>query len=284
MKYNCSVKRVSIGLTAIWLILFALIPISLVCFASFLEYDQIHLVRLHFTLENYQQLVNSLYLNPLLKSLMVATICTLLCLLLGYPFAYYVGRSQSRYKNLFLLMVIIPLWTNSLIRSYAIMAIIKTKGLLNSLLLSLGIIDHPLQLLFTNTAVIIGLIYNLLPFMILPLITNIERLDSRLIDAAHDLGASKTATFIKVILPLTIPGILSGSILVFLPAMTLFYIPDLLGGAKSLLLGNVIENQFMTIGNWPLGSAISILLTLILLVFMIVYWFNNKDDEQKNLL
>lgn len=279
-----SVKYLAIGLVGSWLFLFALVPMILVTLASFLKPDATQLFTLHFTLENYHQLFDSIYLTPFIRSLLIASICTLLCLVIGYPVAYYLGRSNSRYKNLFVLMIIIPLWTNSLIRSYAIMAIIKAKGILNSLLLASGLIHHPLNLLFTHTAVIIGLVYNLLPFMILPLITTIERLDLRLVKAAHDLGASSSTTFIKIILPLTMPGIVSGSILVFLPAMTLFYIPDLLGGAKSLLLGNIIESQFMTTGNWPLGAAISILLTFILLLLMLIYWFSNRDDEQQNLL
>ena len=181
-----------------------------------------------------------------------------------------------------MLLVIIPFWTSSLIRSYALIAIIKAKGILNSLLIALGIIHQPLSILFTNSAVIIGLVYNLLPFMILPIMTNVERLDNRLIDAARDLGANRFTTFRKVIIPLTMPGIIAGSILVFLPAMTIFYIPDILGGAKSILLGNLIQNQFLIAENWPMGSAISAILTLVLATLILIYVWVNRARRMES--
>ncbi len=156
--------------------------------------------------------------------------------------------------------------------------------MISSILMALGIIDKPLSLLFTDTAVMIGLVYNLLPFMILPLLTNIERLDNRLVDAARDLGANRFTTFRKIILPLTMPGILSGCILVFLPAMTIFYIPDLLGGSKSILLGNLIQNQFLIAQNWPLGSAISVVFTLMLAILLFIYWRSTGKKEHREFL
>ena len=161
---------------------------------------------------------------------------------------------------------------------------LKPKGIINSILMNVGLIDKPLPLLFSDTAVVIGLIYNLLPFMILPLLTNIERLDHRLIDAARDLGANRFTTFRKITLPLTMPGIMAGSILVFLPAMTIFYIPDLLGGSKSILLGNLIQNQFLVTQNWPLGSAISIIFTLMLALLLFIYWRSMRGKEHGDLL
>jgi spermidine/putrescine transport system permease protein len=161
---------------------------------------------------------------------------------------------------------------------------LKPKGIINSILLWLHVIDKPLQILFTDTAVIIGSVYNLLPFMVLPLLTNIERLDHQYIDAARDLGANRFTTFSKIILPLTMPGIVSGCILVFLPAMTIFYIPDLLGGAKSILLGNLIQNQFLITQNWPLGSAISVVFTLLLIALLLIYWRSTKGKEHRKLI
>lgn len=284
MKPDHRFKRTSLSLTWAWLFVFSLLPFALVLLVSFLSSDENHLFTLPFTLKSYQTLINPLYLNIFEKSFYIAGIATFLCLIIGYPLAYLISRMEDSRKNLFLLLIIIPFWTSSLIRSYALIAIIKAKGLLNSSLLILGIIHQPLNLLFTNTAVAIGLIYNLLPFMVLPILTNIERLDNRLIDAARDLGANRFTTFKRVIIPLTLPGIISGCILVFLPAMTLFYIPDILGGAKSILLGNLIQNQFLIAQNWPLGSAFSAFLTLVLATLLIVYWFalrKNKGEEQR---
>ena len=204
--------------------------------------------------------------------------------MIGYPFAYIIAQSKPFTKNLLLLLVIVPFWTSSLIRSYAMITLLKTKGLVNSLLLSLGIIHTPLQILYTNTAVIIGLVYNLLPFMILPLFANIERLDRNLLDAARDLGANWLTAFRRVIIPMTLPGILGGCMMVFLPAMTLFYIPDLLGGAKSMLLGNLIQDQFLFSNNWPGGAAISMILTAIMAIILWVYWRNSKAKDRQALL
>ena len=284
MNDSNSFRKISLSIIWVWLFIFALLPFCLVVLSSFLSHDETHLVHLPATLENYQQLNNTIYLTIFEKSFFIAGVSTLLCLLLGYPFAYIVARMQSRWKSLLLLLVIIPFWTSSLIRSYALIAMIKAKGIINSVLIGLGIIDHPLPILFTNTAVIIGLVYNLLPFMILPIMTNIERLDDRLVDAARDLGANLFTTFHKVIIPLTIPGIISGSIIVFLPAMTIFYIPDILGGAKSVLLGNVIQNQFLVVQNWPLGSAFSTMLTVILATLILIYLWTLRGNKKRELL
>lgn len=280
---NSSFKYLSISTIWLWLALFALIPFAVILIASFMSQGTIQMLQLPLTLNNYGQLFNEVYLKIFLKSLYLATITTLLCLILAYPFAYSLARSQSRYKQLLLLLTIIPFWTSSLIRSYAIVALLKTHGIINSFLLYLGIIHTPLQLLYTNTAVLIGLVYNLLPLMVLPLYANIERLDQQLIEAARDLGASKLTILYKILLPLSIPGILAGSMIVFLPAMTLFYIPDLLGGAKSMLLGNLIQDQFLFANDWPLGSAISIILTLIMGIMLWAYWRKSDGMGQEML-
>lgn len=284
MRHNDHFKTFSLGLTWSWLIIFAFLPFCLVGIASFLNHNDDHLLELPFTFSNYLQLSHSIYLKIFKESLYLAAICTFICLILGYPFAYMVAQIHGSFKNFLVLLLIIPFWTSSLIRTYSMITILKPKGIISSFLMWLGIIDKPLQLLYTNTAVMIGLIYNLLPFMIIPLLTNIERLDNRLIDAARDLGANRFTTFRKIILPLTMPGIWSGCILVFLPAMTLFYIPDLLGGSKSILLGNMIQNQFLTVQNWPFGSAINVVFTFILIVLLFVYWHSTRGKEHRKML
>ena len=280
MKTDNRFRNISVTIIAGWLSIFALFAFLLVFFTSFMLPDPDKIFNFHFTLTNYTTLFSSLYVIVFLKSFYIAGLCSFFCVLLGYPFAYILARKTDKWKDLLLLLLIIPFWTSSLIRSYAMVAILKTKGVLNTLLMHLGLIHHPLQLLFTNTAVMIGLVYNLLPFMILPLYANLEKFDNRLIEAAWDLGATKFTTFTKVILPLSLPGIVAGTILVFLPAMTLFYIPDLLGGAKSLLLGNLIENQFLLTHNWPLGSAISVTLTIIMALMLVAHWLSSKNRNE----
>lgn len=275
-------KFFSLSLIWFWLVLFALVPAGLVLIASFLHKNPFSLVSLPLTISNYRNLFNTAYLRIFMQSLYIAGSSTLLCLLIAYPFAYLIAQTKNQYKSLYLLLVIIPFWTSSLIRTYAIMAILKTKGILNTALLSLGIIHQPLQVLYTNTAVFIGLVYDLLPFMILPLYANIEKLDHTLIDAARDLGAKRITIFIRIILPLTLPGILAGVMLVFLPALTLFFVPVMLGGAKSVLLGNLIQNQFLSLIDWPMGSATSVLLIVIMGILLGVYWrYSNKDNRQE---
>ncbi len=280
MKNDNTFRNVSVVLIGSWLGIFALLAFLLVVLLSFMKNDTSAIFSWHFTLENYATLFSNLYVIVFAKSFYIAGACTFFCILLGYPFAYILARKVARWKEPLLLFLIIPFWTSSLIRSYAMVAILKTKGVLNNVLIHLGIIHHPLQLLFTNSAVMIGLVYNLLPFMILPLYANLEKFDNRLIEAARDLGAGKIRTFTKIILPLSLPGIVAGSILVFLPAMTLFYIPDLLGGAKALLLGNLIENQFLLTNDWPLGSAISVTLTVIMGIMLFAHWLSSKNREQ----
>lgn len=279
MKGDSNFRNVSVSIIASWLGVFALLAFLMVLFCSFMTPDANKMFTFHFTLENYKALYSEIYVLVFLKSFYIAGVTTLLCVIFGYPFAYILARKITHHKELLLLLLIIPFWTSSLIRSYAMVAILKAKGVLNNLLMSMGLIHEPMQLLFTNSAVMIGLVYNLLPFMILPLYANLERFDNRLIEAAFDLGANKFTTFTKVVLPLSMPGIIAGSILVFLPAMTLFYIPDLLGGAKSLLLGNLIETQFLFTHNWPLGSAISVALTLLMGLMLLVYWVISKNRQ-----
>jgi spermidine/putrescine transport system permease protein len=271
MKQINFFKYSALSIVWLWLIIFSCIPFSLVLFVSFIQYDA-HLL-LHFTatLANYLALYDVMYWHVLTRSLYLATVTTLCCLILAYPFAYFLAQLPRSIKSYGVMLVIIPFWTSSLVRSYALIAILKAKGVLNTTLLALGLIHTPLPILYTNCAVLIGLVYNLLPFMILPILTNIERLDYHLIDAARDLGALKLTIFIKIILPLTLPGIISGCTLVFLPAMTIFFIPDILGGAKSTLVGNLIQRQFLVLHNWQAGAATSVVLTIIIALLIACY-------------
>lgn len=253
----------------IWLaiILFALIPLLCLFLTSLLPEEITEPTALRFTFEHYQTVLSPIYRHLIFKSILLGLSTTAICLLLAYPYALCLAQLPQRSRGIILLLTIIPFWTSSLLRTYAIMTILKTHGLLNKLLINLHLIQSPFLLLFTKSAVLIGLVYNLLPFMILPIYHSIESLDPNLLDAAFDLGASKWHSFIKVILPLTLPGIMSGCTMTFLPAITLFYIPDLLGGAKSMLLGNLIQYEFLTAQNWPLGSAIGMSL-LFAIAFM----------------
>lgn len=282
-KHSSFFKTLSLSTVWLWLCLFALIPIALTLTTSFLTSDSNSIVRFIPTISNYFELFNPGYLRISLQSLYLATSCILICLIIGYPFAFIIARSQHQHKSLLLLLVIIPFWTSSLIRTYAIMAILKAKGILNAILLATGIIHTPLQILYSNIAILIGCVYDLLPFMILPLYANIEKLNQEYLEAARDLGANWFTTFFKIVIPLTMPGIIAGSVLVFLPAMTMFYIPVLLGGAKNLLIGNLIEHQFLTANNWPLGTAISVVITLLMGIFILIYWRNTKEKDREDL-
>jgi spermidine/putrescine transport system permease protein len=271
-------KWICITLVGSWLVLFAFIPHLFILLKSFQA--PVYMGEQSPTLANYKALIfNPMYFRVFWRSFKLASICTVLCLILAYPFAWFLSQITTRYKHLLLLLVIIPFWTSSLIRTYAIIALLKVKGILNTLLLSLGVIQQPLQWLYTNTAVLIGLTYDLLPFMILPLYTNFEKLDSQYLHAARDLGASQWQVFSRVLLPLTVLGILGGSLLVFLPAMSLFYIADMLGGAKSLLLGNLIQRQFLSLHNWPMGAALSIILVSALGLLLGIYRLAQKQGK-----
>lgn len=266
----------SIALLGGWLGIFGLLSFLAMFILSFLKNDPDHIALPQLTLQNYRDLFDPIFLKIFYRSFYVALLVTVVCLLLGYPFAYILSRLPKKLQGLGLFLLLLPFWTSSIVRTYAMISLLKAKGLLNTLLLTLGWIQTPLPILFTNVAVGIGLVYNLLPFMILPIYVNLERFNFSLIEAAKDLGASGATIFLKIIIPLSLPGILGGITLVFLPAMTLFYISDLLGGAKALLLGNLIEGQFLMENNWPRGAATSIMLTVIMGVFIVIYWIKSN--------
>ncbi len=274
-------KRLAILLTLGWLGLFVLLPHLLVVLTSLLTPDTGHLAVYPFTLESYQRLWAPIYAGVFWQSLWLSGLTTLICLLLGYPFAYLVARMSAGWRNFLLFMMVVPFWTNSLIRTYAIKSILGNKGLVNTLLLATGLVERPVQLLYTEFAVIFGLVYILLPFLVLPLIASFDKLDKNLLEAAHDLGANRWQRFIHVVLPLTLPGVVAGCLIVFLPAMGMFYVSDLLGGAKNLLVGNVIKNQFLLTRDWPFGSAISVGLILIMALLLYLYYWTNRRIQRR---
>ncbi|GLT14024.1 spermidine/putrescine ABC transporter permease PotB [Vibrio algivorus] len=264
-----------------WLMLFVFIPNLMIIITSFLTRDEANLIELTFTLSNYTRLLDPLYAKVMLHSLYMAVVATGLCLLIGYPFAYIVAKMPAKIRPFMLFMVIVPFWTNSLIRTYGLKIVLGTQGIVNKSLMAIGLIDHPMRIMYTETAVMIGLVYILLPFMILPLYSAIEKLDRTYIEAARDLGANKFQTLLKVVLPLTMPGIIGGCLLVLLPALGMFYVSDLLGGAKNLLIGNVIKSQVLNARDWPFGAATSIALTLVMALMLYAYYRAGKLLNKK---
>jgi spermidine/putrescine transport system permease protein len=264
---------VLVGPTAIFLALFFVLPLGIVLVYSFLTRGPYGQLVWEFTLNNYVRVFDPLYLSILWRSFLLAAVNTVLCLLIGYPFAYYIARREdARLRNILLVLVMVPFWTNFLIRTYAWRVILGNDGPINTVLIALGIIREPLPLLFNNGAVIVGLVYGYLPFMVLPLYAAIERIDFSLMEAAADLYADGRQAFVRVLLPLTMPGVVAGSILVFIPSLGAFVTPDLLGGAKTVMIGNLIQSQFLTARDWPFGSAFSMLLMVAVLGATLIYF------------
>ena len=254
-----------------WLLIFALLPNILVIAVSFLTRDSTAFISLPVTLDSYVRMIDPLYFDVFVHSLWMAGITTVICLLLGYPFAWFVSRVDKRWQPLLMLMLILPFWTNSLVRTYALKLLFASNGLINKSLLAIGIIDAPIDILYTQGAVIAGLTYLLFPFMVLPLYAVFSDLRNDMLLASQDLGASKRQTFWQVVLPLTTPGIISGVLFVLLPAMGMFYVADILGGSRNLLVGNIIKNQFLDARDWPFGAAASVLLTIAMAVLLLAY-------------
>ena len=276
-----NLQNAIITLVVGWLALFVLVPNLMIIGTSLLTRDEANLIELTFTFDNYIRLMDPLYAKVLWHSFYMAIIATLLCLVIGYPFAYIVAKMPEKWRPIMLFLVIVPFWTNSLIRTYGLKIVLGTQGVLNKSLMAMEIIDKPIRLMYTETAVMIGLVYILLPFMILPLYSAIEKLDNTYIEAAKDLGANKFQTITKVILPLTMPGIIGGCLLVLLPALGMFYIADLLGGAKNLLIGNVIKSQVLNARDWPFGAATSIALTIAMAIMLYAYYRAGKLLNKK---
>jgi len=254
----------------IWLVLLVAAPLVYVFFLSFLSTDGYNVVY-KFTLHNYVELLNPIYLEIYGNSFLLALLTTVVCTIFGYPFAYSMARANKRKKAVMMIMLMIPFWTNSLIRLNGWKTILGKTGLLNSLIMNLGILNQPIEILYTRGAVVLGMVYILFPYMVLPLFASIDKLDLSLLEASNDLGGNKTKTFLNITLPLTSPGVFSGTILVFIPSLGYFFVSDIMGGAKSQLIGNLIENQFKAANNWPLGAALSMLLIVLIILLVTIY-------------
>lgn len=278
-KFNLS-SFVMNSPVSLWMVLFVAIPFIYVVCISFMHKGTYGGVELGFTLDNYKAIFDPLYLVTFGKSLLISLVTTLICILIAYPFTYFVAQKTEIKKAVFMSLVMIPFLVSSLIRLFAWISILRKDGIVNSILINIGIIDKPIQLVYNNIGSIIGLVYMLLPFMILPLYSSIEKLDKFYLEAASDLGAKPHKAFLKITLPLTAPGIFAGSILVFIPSLGLYFVTDLLGGSKTQVIGNLIKNQFITARNWPLGAALSVFLIVITLLLVGLYQKAGGDMDE----
>lgn len=263
----------------VWSAIFIVIPLLLIVFFSFTSKVDGRFV---FSFENFQRLFEPIYFTVFIRSIWLAVLSTVSCLILGYPIAYIISKLPIKRRNMLILLFILPMWMNFLLRTYAWMAILGRDGLINTLLGYIGI--GPIKMLYTDGAILLGMVYNFLPFMVIPIYTVLIKIDKNLVNAAYDLGANKAQAFRKIILPLSIPGIISGITMVFMPAVSNFVIPSLLGGGKYMLVGNLIEQQFTTIGNWNFGSALSIFMMILILIsmaFMSKYEKNGKEGGKR---
>ncbi|TMN23267.1 ABC transporter permease [Lentibacillus cibarius] len=279
MIRNIRTAYLMLSPTVFWFLFFLIIPVSMIAVISFATNIGFGDILYDFNIEAYQSAFSSLYAKAILQSLWWSIIATVLCGIIAYPFAYFIANA-GKWKNFLLLLVMVPFWTNLLIRLYSWIVLMNNQGVINNILLKTGIIDEPIKMLYTPFAVIVGLVYGFLPFMILPIYASIEQLNKTYLEAAEDLGANPIKTFFAVTLPLTFPGVLSGAIMTFVPAISVFVVTDLLTGGRLLMIGNVIRDAFLVEMNWPLGSAISLLLMILVLLSMITLMkFTSSDDE-----
>ncbi len=259
-----------------WMIVLFLAPFAIVMAYSFQTRGAYGGTGLPWTAESYQRLADPLYLTILLRSFVMALVATALCLVFAFPAALFIVRSQA-HRNLYLQLVMLPFWTSFLVRTYAWMFLLRDTGLINTALQKIGLIHDPLPLLYNNGAVLLGLVYGYLPFMVLPIYATLERLDPALMEAAADLGARPLTTLFHITVPLSKPGIVAGSVLVFIPCLGAYLTPDLLGGGRTVLVGNLVQNQFTTARDWPFGSAVSI--ALMAVVMALLWIFLRRESE-----
>lgn len=252
----------------IWISIIIVIPMFLILLYAFTERGN-DVITIKFTLNNFAKFFSDIiFIQVLEQSIKIAIITTILCILLGYPAAYIIANVNEKYKMILVLIITLPTWINMLVRTYAWMGILQDNGVINSMLSFFGI--SAVKMLHTDFAVILGMVYNFIPFMILQIYTSLTKMDKNYLEAANDLGANKFQTFMRITLPLSLPGVISGITLVFLPAASSFFIPKLLGGGQYVLIGNVIETQFITSGNWNFGSAISMIMAVIIMISMYI--------------
>lgn len=278
-RANTLPALITVGPVTLIMVLLIAVPLIYVAVMSFCSIDELYNVTFKFTLQNYVRLANADYLKIYAQSIAIALITTIICILVGYPFSYIIARTKSRKKKILYMLVIIPFWTNSLIRIYGWRNFLGSSGFLNGLLMKIGLVSQPVDFLYKQGTTILGMVYCLIPFMILPLYTAIEKLDDSLLEASSDLGARPVSTFFEVILPLTSSGIFSGSLMVFIPCLGYFFVSDILGGGNSDVIGNLIERQFQSGNNWPLGAALSIILIVVTLILVKIYQKLGGDME-----
>lgn len=262
-----------IFLTPVIIYTFCLIvlPLLYILTISFFKSDFYGGMIYDFTLENYKELFNFVYLRIFINSILIALVTTLICILISYPFVLAISHKSKKIQQIIMTLVMVPFLTNSLIRMYGWIVLLRKSGAINELLLNFNIIDNPLSLMYNNIGIIIGMVYTFIPFMILPLYNSVSNIDKYALEAASDLGASKIKRFLNIILPQTLSGLFNGAIMVFTPALGCFFIIDILGGGKVMILGNLIKNQFLTARNWPFGAAISVFLILLTTILILIY-------------
>ncbi len=289
-----SARQWAVGVPFVWLMLFLLVPFLLVLKISFADLQfgippytplailEEQTLRLAVHLRGYALLfTDNLYLATYLNSVKMALVTTICCALIGYPMAYQIARSRPAIRNLLLLGVILPFWTSLLLRVYAWVGILRSDGLLNNLLMGLGLIDTPLEIYRTDLAVYIGLVYAYLPFFILPLYANLVKLDHRLLEAAYDLGARPWRAFLQITLPLSMPGVIAGAMLVFIPSVGEYVIPEMLGGADTLMMGRVMWTEFFNNADWPMAAAVTCVMVLLLLVPLSIFQYNQARQFER---
>ena len=261
-----------------WMSILIVVPMLLIVFYAFTTSGN-DIISFRFTLDNFLKFGEPIFLRVLLRSLSIALTTTVISILIGYPVAYFISQANEKTQTLLILLVTIPMWINMLVRTYAWIGILSENGIINNIMTSLGL--PTLNLMYTDFAVSLGMVYNFLPFMILSIYTVLAKLDKALINASYDLGANKLQTFLKVVLPLSVPGIISGITLVFLPAVSTFVIPKFLGGGNYVLIGNLIETQFITVGEWNFGSAISMIMASVIMLSMFITKRFDQDIEER---
>lgn len=260
-----------VGPTSLWLLFFLLIPLIYVVVISFMTKGAYGGVVGKFSIDSYKKIFDPLYLTVMWKSVVMAFETSVICLIISYPFAYMLCKVPDKIRGMLTLLIMLPFWVNGLIRLNGWSNILRDSGFVNTLLMKIGIIDQPIQMMYSEGAVLFGMVYTFFPFMVLPLTSSISKLDHSLVEASYDLGARKIKTFIRVILPMTLPGIFAGTIQVFIPSLGAFFISDVMGGGSAAYLGNLIQNQFLVARNWPLGAAFSVLLIIFTLVVLKAY-------------
>lgn len=280
-KKNLLPKMAMAGPVSLWMILFVTIPLLYIIFISFMSRGVFGDVVYRPTAESYTTILDPTYFKVIIKSLQAAGLTTLLCILIGYPFAYIIARKPKDTAAKMITLLMIPFWTNSLMRLNAWLLLFQTSGPVNNFLVNFGFVDQPISFIYTDELVLIGLITNMLPFAVLPLYSTIEKLEKSLLEASADLGANARTTFMKVTLPITFPGIFAAIILVFIPSLGIYTVTDMLGGGKVMYIGNIIKNQFGAIRNWPLGAALSVLLILITMLLIFIYTRFAKIEDME---